>query len=203
MKRKKGVSFELMMFVCVPAAVFGLFSVNAHGAEGTIFTRRLWNDIMLFVNFGILVVLFLRYGRKPLMNYLRRVREHIEDDMERIHGRYQDARSLMEKEAEKLNSLEQDLRETEESILEMGRREREKIIEEGRIFGEKMLKDAERYARHRLAAVRRQIQKEMVDLAIVKAKAELENLISEKDDERLIEQFIAELKAHKHHLGSN
>lgn len=159
--------------------------------------RRLWDNIMLFVNFGILVFFFIKFAKKPLMNLLRGERHKIEIDLNKIDKQLKDVKSTMDIEDEKLKDMDQRVKEIRENALEMARREKEKIIEEAKIAAEKMIENAKRYHNYRMALAKKALSDEMVDIAISMVEEKLTKEISEKDNEKLINKFFTDLQTSK------
>lgn len=176
-------------------AVLILFqAAELYGAEDLSGGRRLWDTVMMVVNFGILVLLFIKYGRKPLMAYLNGVRDEIGTDLDTVRSRYESAKSAWDEEAAKLDHMEQRLQEIEQAILELGRREKEQIIQEGKLLAEKMIRDAGTYSQRKMAAARKTARDELVDLAVSIAEERLMEEMSTKDNDRFIEEFVSGLR---------
>lgn len=166
---------------------------SAAAAEPVSTGRKIWDMLMMFVNFGILVFLFIRYARKPLMDYLHQTREKIGHELNTVRDRLEQTRSERDAEASKLETIEQQLHEIQESILEMARLEKERIIEEGRRVAEKMVQDAEKYSTYKMSRAKKAIRDQMVDLAVTMAEDRLLKKMTEEDNQRLVEQFIQNL----------
>jgi F-type H+-transporting ATPase subunit b len=159
--------------------------------------RKLWDLILLWVNFGILVLVFIKYGKKPLMDFLRGEQHKIEEDLNEVNDLYETAKAGMDAEASSLDDIEQQLEKTRESILELGRKEKEKIIEQGKIAAEKMIKDAEEYAKYQIAKAKKALSEEMVEIAVSMVEGKLIKGISEEDNEKLVNQFVVDLETYK------
>jgi F-type H+-transporting ATPase subunit b len=183
------------IYVCV-----FFFCPDAFAAEKMSSGRRLWDNIMLWVNFGILVFFFLKYARKPLVDFLRGVRDKIKKDLDTIEKHFKDAESQMKAESAKIDEIEQHIETIRQNIIEMGKKEKEKLVEEARITAERMIEDAKAYSGYQLAKARRQLSDEMVDIAISMVKERLIKGISEQDNEKLINQFIANLDTSKQQI---
>ena len=82
---RRSLSLPLLFF---GLAVFQFlyFAPDAFGAEGISTGRKIWDNVMLFLNFGILVFLFIKFARKPLMNFLRGERTKIAEEFGKING---------------------------------------------------------------------------------------------------------------------
>jgi F-type H+-transporting ATPase subunit b len=174
-----------------------LYCADAFAAEGPSPGRRLWDNVMLWVNFGILAFFFFKFAKKPLMDYLHGVRRTVEEDLSVIEGQMKDVRSIRDSETEKLKDIEERLAEIREGILEMGRREKEKIIEQAKVSAERMIESAKIYSEYRIAMAKKALSDEMVEIAVGMVEKRLTTGLSEEDNEKLVNQFVADLMTSK------
>lgn len=181
--------------------VFLLFAFDAFALEEASTGRKIWDNIMLFVNFGILVFLFVKYAKKPLMNFLRSERESVEKQLNELTDRREGVQSQRDVEAEHLKDIDRYIEEIRSHILEMGEREKEKIIQQGKSLAEKMIRDAEAYSENRIVAARRELSEEMVDIALSMAKEKLSKGMTDEDNNNLVSQFITNLETTKPSVG--
>jgi F-type H+-transporting ATPase subunit b len=173
------------LFFLIPDA----FSMEEPGAG-----RMLWDNIMMWVNFGILVLLFVKYGDKPLRDFLDRERSKIETSLSRANAELSEARAMMDAEVTRLKEMDKRLMEAREMILELGRREKEKIIQSAEAAANQMIADAERESEHRLAMAKKALKDQIVDTAVSIVKERLREGLDSEDDRTLVNQFIASLK---------
>ena len=190
--------FSLVTLICLL-----LYCVDAFAAEGPSPGRRLWDNIMLWVNFGILAFFFLKYAKKPLMDYLHGVRQTVKEDLSVIEGQMKDVKSIRDAETEKLKGIEEHLVEMREGILEMGRREKEKIIEQARISAERMIESAKFYSEYRIAMAKKALSDQMVDIAVGMVEKRLTTGLSEEDNEKLVNQFVTDLITSKERFNQD
>ena len=201
MKEISGNKLFFGSLVMVLIASFWLDPLEAFAEEGIGSGRKLWNNIMLWVNFGIMVFIFIRYAKKPLMDYLHSVRKKIEGSLKEVDAQMASAKSVMTAEDAKLKGIDEEIRLIHERMLEMGRAEKEKIIESGRVTAEKMIENAKAYAEYRLAVARKVIFDEMVDLAVSMAEEKLKEGISQEDSDRLFADFLNHLETSRPRLS--
>ncbi len=200
MKRSYGKFLYMTILVsCISLYVF-FFCPDAFAAEKMSSGRRLWDNIMLWVNFGILVFFFLKYARKPLMDFLLGIRDKTKKDLDTIENQFKDAESRMKAESAKIEEIEQHIETIRQNIIEMGKKEKEKIIEQAKITAKRMIEDAKTYSGYQLAKARKELSDEMVDIAVSMVKERLVKGISEQDNEKLINQFIADLGTSKQQI---
>ncbi len=196
----KGIRYALMIvFLSLGAITCSLcLSSDALAAMGDSTPgRRVWDFVLLWINFSVLVFIFLKYGKKPLMDFLRGEQHKIGNDLNTVNDRFEAAKTEMDGEANSLDDVEQRLEEIKERIIEMGRKEKEKIIEKGRLSAKKMIRDAEVYAEYQIAMAKKELSEEMVDIAVSIVEEKLIKGISREDNEKLINQFVTELETYK------
>ena len=163
--------------------------------------RRLWDNILLFFNFGILVFFFIKYARKPLMNFLRGTRNDVESGLNKVETRLNHATSLRDAELDKLKNIQSQIDNIRADILELGRHEKEKHIEEGKIEAEHIIEQAKNYARHRIQEAKKVVADEMIDRAFSTVEKAFVKEFSPKDNENVVNQFLNDLKTTKQHLS--
>lgn len=191
--------FALSLTAGAVICVF-LGSHTAFAEDGVSSGRRLWNNIMLWVNFGILAFFFMKYARKPLLEYLRSARKKIEENLNTLNREVETARSSMEAENRKLKDIEAHLEQIKERITEIGRAEKERIIESGRLAAEEMTENAKDYANYRFNMAKKAISDELVDTAVSMAADRLRKGISQEDSDQLVAKFFTDIETSKERL---
>lgn len=169
-------------------------SVDASAMAGISVGRRLWDTIMLWANFGILVLLFLRYAKKPLKGFLAGEKTKIEETLDAVNHQLSEAKSRLEAEQGRLREMEGQLRELRGRILELGRKEKERILEMARGSAAQMIEDAQKESELRLAAAKKAVKNEMIDLAVSIVEGKLKARISSEDNDILLNQFLSHVK---------
>ncbi len=182
------LGFLACMYLMIPDPV---------AAEESGSSRKIWDNIMLWINFGILVFFFLKYARKPLMDFLKSARSKIRKEMDEVNGKLGNAKSLVNTETEKLKDVESHVQELRKAILEMGEKDRSRIIQEGNMTAEKMIQDAKAFAEYRMTMARKALSDEMVDMAVGIAEERITEGITDKDHDNLVSQFITSLGSAK------
>lgn len=190
---KKGLWFSALTLVVALGFVFFLGS-DAFAAQKTSSAgRKLFDTIMLFVNFGILVFLFIKYARKPLINFLQDESSKIAEDLDSVEEQLKKAKSALNTEEEKLSSTEDRIQKIREDIIELGRREKEKIIENAQQTADQMIKDTKRKSDYKLEMAKKTLGIEIMDIAVSIAREKIQKGISQEDDDALINQFLSGL----------
>jgi F-type H+-transporting ATPase subunit b len=192
----KSVLF-LPFFILVFAYLLFFLCPDVFAVEPTSPARKRWDNILLFVNFGILVFLFLKYARRPLMDLLRGKGREIKEELDSIDILRKNAKSTMDAAEKRLNKIDQHLTEIHENIVLMGKKEKDKIIQEGKTASDKLLRDAEIYSKNRMIVAKKELSDEFVDNAVAQVEEKLKKGISKEDNEKIIDQFIEDLETSK------
>ncbi len=180
----------VICFICLCGDVFA-------DEEGISQGRKIWDNILLFFNFAILVVLFIKFARKPLMNFLFGERKKIKEKLDSLNSKLQTAKSTIDAENEKFKNIDKYLNEMRESILQIGKEEKEKIIAEAHITAEQMLENAKMESEYRLIAAKKALNNEIADIAVSVAEERLIKAISNEDNDKVINNFIESLSENK------
>ncbi|MFC1863259.1 ATP synthase F0 subunit B [Thermodesulfobacteriota bacterium] len=195
------ISLLVFMGMIVSMVFFNsdVFAAEPEGSQGSS-VQDIMVAIMLWVNFAILVSLFLKFGRKPLMIFLHGEQKKISDNIDTVEDQLKKARSLMEVEAEKLENMDARLNEIKDNILSLGRREKEKIIDEAKRNSVKMIDDAEKEAQFSIIAARDKFREEMLWKAISITVERLTKGMSSEDNDIVVDQFASNLSKYQHNI---
>lgn len=189
----------VILFLSFISAIvyIALSGTDAIAAESISRGRVIWNNIMLWVNFGILVFVFIKFGKKPLLDLLQGERQKIGKRIEEIEEKVKEARSLMEEESDRLKNIDEHIAQIREQIIELGNREKENIIEKAKITADLMIEDAQKEAQYRVEVAKKHFSEEMLDIAISIAVEQLRHGLNQEDNDKIVNNFSGELAAAK------
>jgi F-type H+-transporting ATPase subunit b len=153
--------------------------------------RPTYDIIMKWVNFGILAFVFFKFVRQPLKNFLSNKKNEIslqiknlEDEKDRLHQRVREAETELEENVLRLEELK-------ERIVQTGERRKLEIIEDARQESRMLMESAKQKIEGRIIQARNRLKAEMVDTAAEMALEKLPALVTEDDNQKLLEQFMA------------
>ncbi len=155
--------------------------------------RKIYDTVMLWVNFGILVFVFMKYGKPALMNFLYGERNKVEKALQEIEEDINASRKSVEEESKNLEGIDEYLQQIKEDILDMGEREKARILEEARSNAAQMIKDAENELGLKMEEARRTLNDSLVDEAVDMARQKLAKAFTEQDNEKQIQGFVGGL----------
>lgn len=190
------MSRKILLMSCI---IFGvlIFASDVFAGEGISSGRRIWDNTLLIINFSILVFLFLKYAKKPFLDFLYGERDKIKEELNSLDSMLAGACAKMSKEEDNLRNIAKLIEDIRQTGFELGRKEKERIIEEARIRSDQILKKAEYEAHYKLVNARKALADELMGMTFNLVPDRLIKAFSTKDDEKLIDQFIMELEKTK------
>lgn len=163
----------------------------AAGAEGGDRTGDLLDLLWRFINFALMVLIIVWALRKVgikdrLSARSKEIKQRLDDlkqEKEAAHQRYEAVE-------EKLKSLEDERRSIIAQYKRDGAAEKDRIIEEAKVKVEQILNQAEITIEQEIHSARERLKEEVVDFAAKKAQEIIARELTEKDQDRLIDDFI-------------
>jgi F0F1-type ATP synthase membrane subunit b/b' len=149
--------------------------------------------IAMLINFAILAAGYYYLGRKPIAAGLQARRDSISKEIEDAQRIKREAEERAKVYQGKLATLEDELRTARQSLLQAGEAESERIVREAEAKAERMKKDAEFLVEQELKAIRGQLLRETVEAAVAAAEDLLKKRVTQADQERLAEEYLADL----------
>ncbi|OGP57090.1 MAG: hypothetical protein A2V65_00360 [Deltaproteobacteria bacterium RBG_13_49_15] len=187
--------FKFLFYIIdiLPALALSVFCAEiAMAAENPGGWRLTYDLIMKWINFLILVFIFIRYVRIPLKNFIKERKTDLEKEIRRLENekkefqdKLKDAVKLHEESNITLSSLK-------ERLLREGKREKERIIDEAKEQSRIMLESAKRKAEHQLYQATEILRSQLIDSAISLAMERLPAHITGDDHTRFIDRFTAD-----------
>jgi F-type H+-transporting ATPase subunit b len=149
--------------------------------------------IAMLINFGILAAGYYYLGKKPIAEGLQARRDSISKEIEDAQRMKREAEGRAKIYQGKLEKLEDELRMARESLVQAGQAESERIVREAEAKADRMKRDAEFLVEQELKAIRGQLLRETVEAAVAAAEDLLKKRVTQADQERLAEEFLADL----------
>jgi F-type H+-transporting ATPase subunit b len=174
------------------AVVLGLLLLTpVTAAAATAEWRPLYDTIMRWVNFGIMVALFLKYAKGPLVDFIRSKRGEVAAEIKRFE---QEKNAALAKVAETEKALAQSqerLQGIRERIVAQGEERRQQIVDDARRESEIIMKSAQSKIEADFMHARQALKNEMVERAIELALERLPAKITPQDNQRWVDRYIS------------
>ncbi|MFP4445919.1 MAG: hypothetical protein ACLFPD_06690 [Desulfosudaceae bacterium] len=157
--------------------------------------RPVYDHIMLFVNFGILVYVIVRFGKDPLRNFFHDRRTEVADEIERLTTEKEKSLAAFEDMQKRLAEGDRHLRTIKERIRSEGEKIKEKMVADARKQGEFLLEGARKKVNNQYVDARRAFRADLIEAAVNKAAERLPQEIREEDHRMLVSNFLQNLPA--------
>ncbi len=178
---------------CTITALLGILILTSPAAAADQGWRPMYDQIMTWINFFIFVFLGVKFGRKPLMNFLKGQKDEVAD---RIHM-LQKQKNALEAKINKTQQMISDstvrFEQIKERIIEEGERSKQKIIEEAQAQGKNIVEVEKLKAQHQITMAKDLFMSELVDEASELALKRLPDEINDTDQNKLLDLFVSNL----------
>jgi F-type H+-transporting ATPase subunit b len=149
----------------------------------------------MFLNFLILVIMYYVLGKKPVAEGLKNRRASIAKEIEEAQRMRKEAEDRALVYQKKLEHLEDELKETRAALIEAGKGDRDRIVREAEEKATRMEKDAAFLVEQEIKQLRADLMREAVEVAVTTAEELLKKRVTPVDQERLAEDYLAQLVA--------
>lgn len=155
---------------------------------------NLWAFLAQFIAFLVMAILVIRFGYKPIHNYIQKRQEFIKNNLDKAQNDARDAEQANKQAQFNLNSS----RKQASEILEEARKQaQDDLVKAEEDLKQEMAQKRKR-AEEEIEAERKQaladMKDEMVDIALKASENLLAREVKEEDNRRLVDQFIDDLE---------
>jgi len=171
----------LLLWVTVPEVL---------GADASGAWRPTYDMAMRWFNFGILVVLFFKYARKPLVDFLRGKARQIGENIQEVEAEKDAIKTRLKDLLKERKENRKRLQEIKARIVSHGKLKKEKIIEDAKIESQLLLESAKRRMAHEINAARHKLRDEIIDQAIDLAMKKLPQRMTDQDTQQTLQSYL-------------
>ena len=188
----KRVNNKVRLFYFIMAGTLSLhfLGFEALASESSGGWRPIYDEVLLWFNFGIIVFVFIKYGKTPLMNFLYGGREKIAQEIERIEEKKKQAADKVTEINKMVDESEARFAKIKARIVEQGERKKKEIIQSAQQQSKTMLKDAKKRVDIQFVQAKYTLKKELVDTAIDLAMQILPKEITPEDNDKFTRLFL-------------
>ncbi|MDY6852559.1 MAG: ATP synthase F0 subunit B [Thermodesulfobacteriota bacterium] len=152
--------------------------------------RKIWKTVWRFINFFILAFVIVKFGRKPLMNFLSSHGAEVGGQLDKIKNVLNETETEYRKTEAKLARIEELIAEVKSYMAQDAERLKQKILDDAENNSKHMIREAKEVAESRLKAARDKIKNELVELAMAEAEKIIREHIAAEDQDRLIGDYM-------------
>jgi len=159
--------------------------------EGAADWRPTYDLIMLWVNFGILSFILIKFGKKPIMNFLRSQKDELAEEIGNLERQKEDMISEINKTKQELKESDARFAELKAKIIQLGEQKREDSITQALQQSEMMMEIAKQKIGNRILVAKREFKAELVDTAFDMASEKISKEITAEDNDKMIHKYLA------------
>ncbi|MBW1959113.1 MAG: ATP synthase F0 subunit B [Deltaproteobacteria bacterium] len=186
----------VLIFCCIIAGILSLhfLGYEALAAEKASSWRPIYDLILRWINFGIIVFLVFKYLKTPIMNFLRGQKEKLAQEIKRLEDKKQGISANIEEILKTIDESEVRFTELKERIVRQGEKKKKVIIQTAQKQSKMMLEDAKRRIDTHFIQAKNKFKAEMIDKAIDLAMERLPKEITTEDNEKLTIEYLTLVK---------
>ncbi len=182
---------EICCFILAVVIGILLLGTEASAADNSGDWRPVFDLVMRWLNFGIIVFILVKYARTPIKDFLLSRREEVARDIEMLEGKKEEANKKIQDAARMLDESEVRFARVKERIIKEGETKKQKLIEDAQQESKILLESTMKKIESQLLGAKRAFKSELVDTAISLAMKRLPDEITSEDNQNFTNQFLA------------
>ncbi len=175
------ISVLTALMVCCPDAL---------AAETTKDWRPLFDLIMRWLNFAIIAFVLVKFGRKPIKDFLANRSEEIAYQIKKYEQQKEAAAEKVKEATKTLSDSTDRFEQVKQRIIKDGETRKQQIIEKAQQESRMMLEGTQRKIQNQIAEAKNLIRSELIESAIALAEKRLPQEITAEDEQKLIEHYM-------------
>jgi len=185
------VRFKSLGSICLFTALFLVFAAVAMASSGEAVQKH-WttNDWIRVMNFSVLVIALFFVSKKPVADALNGRIEDIKNQLEELEGKKTDAEKTLAEYEKKIATLEDEVAVIETQYKEQGESAKQRILEAAKNSAEKLEAQAKRNIENEFQQAKQELQAEIMTKALETAEEIVKKSISDKDQDRLVDEYL-------------
>lgn len=173
--------------------IFHLFGSEALASETESGWRSNYDLIMMWLNFAILVIVFIKFGKNPIKAFFKDQR----DNISRMIGDIEAQKEANSAQILKTQQLMQETSERfaiiKEKIVVDGESRKREIIESARRESQLMIDHANFWIERKVLQAKQQLKSELIDEAVGQALQRLPQALTPEDKQNFINRYLTEI----------
>lgn len=156
-----------------------------------------WDALAVFLAFIILLLAIFYFAYKPVKKLLKQRGDYVENKIKTAEEREKESEKLLANANENVKASRKEAMEIVEKAKEDANKERQAILDKAKEEKAAEIKRTKEEIAQEIEASKDEIHREIVSVAIDASSKVLEREVNKKDNEKLIDSFIDDLKESK------
>ncbi len=183
--------------VCITTLLVFFYVGVAVGASAEEPAAKGWvrTDTFRIINFGVLLVGLVYLLRKPISQALNDRIKGIKDQLTELEDRKNEAERQLAEYNQKFLQLDKEAEKIIAEYVKQGNEAKTRIIQEAEAAAKKLEEQARRNIEHEFEKTKQILRGEVLAQALEKAEENIKNKITEKDQNRLVDEYLDKVVA--------
>ena len=188
----KRVNKKIGLFYFIMAEIMSLhfLGFEALASESSGGWRPIYDEVLLWFNFGIIVFVFIKYGKTPLMNFLHGRKEKIAREIAQIEEKKKQAADKVTEINKMVDESKTRFAKIKDRIVEQGERKKAEIIQTAQNQSKTMIVNAKRRIESHFEQAKNEFKAELIDKAIDLALERFPKEMTLEDNEKFTREFL-------------
>lgn len=169
---------------------FHFLGHDALAAEKSSSWRPIYDIILRWINFGIIVFVIVKYAKTPIMNFLRSQKDKLAQEINRLEKEKEDVEAKIKETLKAVDESEVRFSELKDRIIQQGEKKKTEIIESAQNQSKIMLEDAKRRVDAHFLQAKNEFRAELIDTAMDMATDRLPGEITSEDNDKFTRLFL-------------
>ena len=156
-----------------------------------------WDALAVFLAFVVLLIAVFYFAYKPVKKLLKERGDYVEDKIKTAETREKESQKLLDEANEEVKAKRIEAMGIVEKAKEDANKERNAILEKAKEEKQAELQRTREEIAQEIEASKDEIHREIVSVALDASSKVLEREVNSKDNEKLIDNFIDDLKEDK------
>ena len=182
-------------FIFAVVIAIHLLGSEASAADDSGNWRPVFDLVLRWLNFGIIVFILVKYARTPVKDFLLSRGEEVAREIEKIEEEKEEANQKIQDAIRMLDESEVRFARLKERLIQEGEIKKQKIIEDAQQESKILLESSLKKIESQLLDAKRAFKSELVDTAISLAMKRLPDEITTEDNQKFTNQFLARASA--------
>jgi len=163
------ITARICFFILVVFMSFNLLDSEALAADDTAGWRPVFDLVMRWLNFGIIVFILIKYARTPIKNFLLNRREEVGREIRNIEEEKEKANEKIQETTRMLADSEVRFDKIKERIIFEGDKKKQQIIENAQQESKILFEETKKKIANQLREAQKDFKSKLVDSAVTLA----------------------------------
>ena len=170
-------------------------AADAHGGgmSRSLSPEKLKDLMWRVMNFAALMVILIKFLKKPLADALKGRQQNIAAEFEDLETRRAEAERRYKEYEAKLAGIDAELKDMVEKAIVAGQSEKTRIIEEANKAADNIKRQAEMAVQTEITEARRRLKNEIAEQAAVMAEEIIKKNLQDSDQDKLVEDYLTKV----------